>query len=43
MKRKVYIDTSIPNFYHEVRAEPKTAAHLQLSHTVLNAGESDQP
>ena len=26
MKRRIYIETSIPSFYHEIRTEPEMAA-----------------
>jgi len=29
MKPKVYIETSIPSFYHEIRSEPEMVARKQ--------------
>jgi hypothetical protein len=31
MKRKVYIETSIPSFYYEVRAEPEMVARREIT------------
>jgi hypothetical protein len=31
MKRKVYIETSIPSFYYEVRAEPEMVARRETT------------
>ena len=31
MKRKVYIETSIPSFYYEVRTEPEMVARHEIT------------
>lgn len=41
MKPKVYIETSIPSFYHEIRAEPEMVARRQWTHQWWDGSRDD--